>query len=389
MLNILSKRNNLAYKYFCYILKANGSFNIVIFFVLSWEKRRMKIKRDISIDVLRGLAIFTMIAANTAGEILCEPHPFWFRFYGSFAAPLFVLLAGMMVFVTSNAKNYNLSYFVKRGLFIIGVAALLDITIWHIYPFMIFDVLYVIGFSLPVAYLLLKIKDNRLKYVVILSIFLITPLLQVVFGYPKDLKLLFLDDNVHLSSFISIMPHIFKNFIIDGFFPLFPWLGFSLLGANIAGLRYKLKEKFNKPVFFITGIGALISGIMLWIIWPGNMFTRAGYSEVFYPPTYGFMLTSVGLIVMLFYLVDRYPDLSFYKPLEVLGKSSMFVYISQEIIIRNLIAPVFHHVHFIKFTAIYIVFIASLMVLCYLWKNLKAFIYERKASTSHGFPSKA
>lgn len=48
------------------------------------------IKRDIVIDIIRGLAIFTMIAANMAGKLFAEPHPFGFRLYGSFAAPVFV-----------------------------------------------------------------------------------------------------------------------------------------------------------------------------------------------------------------------------------------------------------------------------------------------------------
>ena len=50
--------------------------------------------RDKTIDILRGLAIFTMIAANISPYVLIEPHPFWFRLYGSFAAPLFILISG-------------------------------------------------------------------------------------------------------------------------------------------------------------------------------------------------------------------------------------------------------------------------------------------------------
>lgn len=53
------------------------------------EKETM-VMRDKTIDILRGLAIFTMIAANISPYVLIEPHPFWFRLYGSFAAPLFI-----------------------------------------------------------------------------------------------------------------------------------------------------------------------------------------------------------------------------------------------------------------------------------------------------------
>ena len=48
--------------------------------------------RDIAIDIVRGLAIFTMVAANMAAYVLAEPHPFGLRLYGTFAAPLFLSL---------------------------------------------------------------------------------------------------------------------------------------------------------------------------------------------------------------------------------------------------------------------------------------------------------
>src|SRR5260370_22227198 len=50
--------------------------------------------RDVTIDVLRGLAIVTMVAANLAASALAKPHPFWFRLYGSFATPPVVRFAG-------------------------------------------------------------------------------------------------------------------------------------------------------------------------------------------------------------------------------------------------------------------------------------------------------
>src|SRR5260370_41952783 len=87
-------------------------------------------RRALSIDVLRGLAVITMIAANLAASALEGPHPLWFRLYGSFAAPLFVLLSGMMVAYTARCKSHGLRYFASRGAIVIGFAALLEIVIW-------------------------------------------------------------------------------------------------------------------------------------------------------------------------------------------------------------------------------------------------------------------
>ena len=65
--------------------------------------------RDDVIDLLRGFAVVTMIAANLSAKALAEPHPLWFRCFGSFAAPLFVLLAGMMIQKGHAEKNRGLS----------------------------------------------------------------------------------------------------------------------------------------------------------------------------------------------------------------------------------------------------------------------------------------
>ncbi len=67
------------------------------------------VTRDKKIDILRGLAIFTMIAANISPYVLIEPHPFWFRLYGSFAAPLFNPV--LKVFPYFNSQNtFNISF---------------------------------------------------------------------------------------------------------------------------------------------------------------------------------------------------------------------------------------------------------------------------------------
>src|SRR5262249_37801344 len=97
------------------------------------------LRRDLTIDILRGLAVFTMVAANLAASALEGPHPLWFRLYGSFAAPLFVLLSGMMVAYTSRRQAHGLRYFASRGAVVVGIAALLEIAIWKFYPFMSVD----------------------------------------------------------------------------------------------------------------------------------------------------------------------------------------------------------------------------------------------------------
>ena len=95
-----------------------------------------------------------MVAANLAKPqpaFFCGHTHFWFRLYGSFAAPLFVLLSGMIVAYTARRKGHGLGHFRARGAMMILVAALLEVLIWKFYPFLSVDVLYLIGVSLPLV----------------------------------------------------------------------------------------------------------------------------------------------------------------------------------------------------------------------------------------------
>jgi uncharacterized membrane protein len=326
------------------------------------------IKRDITIDILRGLAIFTMVAANMAGPVLVEPHPFLFRFYGSFAAPLFILISGMMVVLTTQTKDHNLKYFLVRGMLIIAVGALIDIFIWKIYPFTTVDVLYLIGISLPLAYLFQRLNTASQCFIVI-SIFFFTPFLQHFFGY-ADYPSEFFFSTGAPTIIIENQTNILNHWLIDGWFPIFPWLGFSLLGVIFANIRLKYKT-FGQSVFFLTGILLLVFGIVIWYFYQGKFLTRAGYSEVFYPPTPGYMISAVGLIVLLFFIVDHKHSFMAYRPLQALGESAIFMYILHLLLIEFVIVPVWPKENFQTFLLLYIALSLLLILIGYGLRYLK------------------
>jgi len=222
-------------------------------------------KRDITMDIL------TMVAANMAAEVLAEPHPFWFRLYGTFAAPLFILISGLMVAYTAETKNYNLRHF------------------------------------------------------------------------------------------------------LDGYFPLFPWTGFSLLGVNLARLRWKSRQHstFGRNTIFLFGSSTLIIGSIIWRFYPGSFLIREGYSELFYPPTIGYVMSSIGLILILFFIVDLKPAIVIYKPLQVLGESSLFLYVLHLTLIEYVIAPLWPEKNIQTFLLIYVVLSCFLIVVAYGVRALK------------------
>ncbi len=334
---------------------------------MNTEKGR---NRDSTIDILRGVAIFTMVAANMAPTVLVSPHPLLFRFYGSFAAPLFILVSGMMVVFTAQTKGHGLRYFLLRGAMIVTMGALIDVLIWRIIPFTTVDVLYLIGISLPLAYLFSRLGTLH-RWIIVIFIFLATPLLQTYFGYTDYPTEFFLSGQP--TIIIANQTGILNHWLIDGWFPIFPWLGFSLLGVNIAALRWnKLHSNLGKNNISLIGLGILAFGAILWWLHPGSLLTRAGYSELFYPPTIGYIVTAIGIIVILFSIVDRNPSLLAYKPLQLLGESALFMYILHLVLIEYVIAQIEPPQIFQFYLLTYIILSSFLISIAYGLKILKS-----------------
>jgi len=287
----------------------------------------MKDSRDATIDVLRGIAVFTMIPANFSALLFAEPHPFWFRLSGSFAAPLFVLLSGYMVALNAGSGKHGIGYFAVRMLMIFGVAAFIDACIWRVIPFMTWDVLYTIALSALVIPLFRKLPSAWARWAIVLAVFAAAPLLQRLLGYADYPTEIYFnpDDQVELPANKS---GVLQNILVDGWFPLFPWLGFGLLGSMLADLRAERDGKRSLGKWALpAGLLICAGGAALWYFQPGALIVREGYSELFYPPVPGFILTSIGLTLVLFSLVDLAPGLALYQPLRLLGEAALLMYI--------------------------------------------------------------
>lgn len=121
-----------------------------------------------------------------------------------------------------------------RGVLLLVIASLLDSLNFGDYPLISFDVLYLIAFSIPLSFGFHQLK--LLPQVVIVTlIIIITPLLQKLLGYtdiPIDIPIF--PEKERSIDLIAEIPTIFKHWLIDGWFPLFPWLSFSFIGVILA-----------------------------------------------------------------------------------------------------------------------------------------------------------
>jgi uncharacterized membrane protein len=337
-------------------------------------------ERDISVDILRGIAIFTMIAANMAAHSLVEPHAFAFRIYGSMAAPMFVFLAGMMVSYTATIKAHHFRYYLKRAIATLAVAALIDLFIWDILPFITYDVLYMIALAMPVIFFFNKLS-RPLQVVIILFIFGMTPVLHYYLGYTSYPAEVIISEG-NIIPQVKAIP-VWRHFLFEGWFPLFPWLGVSLSGAFIGSFKFKTPAAIFNKNLLIAGALLFAAGVVMWIIIKPEVYTnagfigapksptlfkflitRGGYSELFYPPTLLYLFTFLGFILLLIPLMHKLQKSPFLKWLTVYGRSSLLVYISHTVFIA-FVFNTMRTFEFWPFMGLYLIHALVLWLICY------------------------
>ncbi|MBR9975493.1 MAG: DUF1624 domain-containing protein [Bacteroidetes bacterium] len=328
------------------------------------------------IDTLRGLAILLMIPANLA-PYLAEPHSMWFRILGSFAAPTFIMLsAGMIVL---RGEKHNLAYYLKRGGIVMGVGVLLDTLLWQIYPFTSFDVLYPIGLAMPLLYLMRKADARELLYIAVIFI-LGTYVLQALTGYHAEALEVYFDE-----PWLPSIGRLLQSWFVDGWFPIFPWLGYAFIGALF--FRTLFGEGIGASHHFIT-LGAVltvIGFILLFVPLPfirsiadGSILeTRGGYSEIFYPPTFAYIFTSIGIVVLSSTLLRRLRLNPAHSVIGFFGRHSMLVYVLHQVLGAQVLLPLLESqgMETIEsgplFTAANLAVIAVIAIVCYAVEMVK------------------
>jgi uncharacterized membrane protein len=218
-------------------------------------------------------------------------------------------------------------YYFARGAFILFLGIFIDVVAWGILPLTTVDVLYLLGLGLPIAAALLRSK-SRVLLGVVAVILVATPILQEKFGYADYPNEWMLSGKLENAANTPVIQHWF----IDGWFPLFPWLSYLIVGAVVGKWRWAKGEQwtFRDRTFVLPALGLLLIGAVLWWFDPGKMLSRHGFSELFYPPTVGFVLFSWGTVGMILLFMDMVKAPAF---LTLLGQCSMLMYVAHALVI--------------------------------------------------------
>ena len=310
-------------------------------------------KRSDAIDALRGAAIVSMFAANLAGPCLLPPHPLWLRIYGSFAAPAFVFLAGMMTSLGS--RPAPLPRLLKRSGSLLALAAGIDLWCWGIVPFATFDVLYLLGLALPLTGLCRRL-DVGVQVLLAAIVLAMTPWLRDVLGYGPL-----------LPDHLAYPWPVWRRWLVDGWFPIFPWLGVALLGGA-AGRLDLLGERARRWLSPVGG-SLVAAGLAGWLVAPPTLVTRGSYSELFYPPSSPYLAVALGAVLLLlagFARLERSFELTW---LAVLGRASLMLYVVHVALIAFVLDEHFGRRTLPAFLGVYGAMALSLWGVAWLWQR--------------------
>jgi uncharacterized membrane protein len=180
-----------------------------------------------NVDFMRTTAIFIMVIANAAPYIMETPNPNWLRLICSLAAPLFIFLSGFSFFLSFN-KNRNYKQKLMQAFYLMCTAVGIDWLIWGTLPFQAFDVLYLISIGIFVNILIFKFPVY-LKLLIAFASIGCALLLQNQYRY----RFIIEDstDSTRFSlDFLQSITLQVQRLFIDGWFPIFPWISFAIIG---------------------------------------------------------------------------------------------------------------------------------------------------------------
>ena len=316
------------------------------------------------IDSLRGMAILFMILAHTIPNDpqAFEKVNFFIRLISSLAAPLFLFLVGF----NYRPKETLDSSSIKKITLTFSFAVLIDVFLWQIIPFYSYDILYLIGFSLVILHFL-KFESKLANFATLSALLIGAFIYQYLHLYPQEVN----EPNLSNYKDISLID-MFLNLCFNGWFPVFPWLIFPVLGYLYK--RYKLN--INELALFLICIPIFLGLAYLEYLAPSVK--RFFSLELFYPADLLYLGYSIAFLFIAVYSFKIIPwrELDF---IQLLGRPSLFMYVFHLFFIHWTFSVLneFLHSNILLVYFCYVIFFVITAYLIHRLKNSK--IYPRNS----------
>ncbi|MBD2595451.1 DUF1624 domain-containing protein [Nostoc spongiaeforme FACHB-130] len=310
---------------------------------------RLRTKRIISLDMLRGLVMVLMVLDHVRvfftnvrfrpTDLTQTNIPLFFtRWVTHLCAPTFIFLAGVAAYLyfenRLQTKQELSRYLLIRGLWLV----FLELTVvrfgWTFeptYSFSVAGVLWAIGWSMVVLAALV-----RMPIPLIASFGIV-----LICGHN-------LFDQIHVEQLgrwgwlwailhepKRLMLFANKNLFIG--YPLIPWIGLMTTGYAF-GTFMKQEKSLRQRLFLRLGLGLITGFVVLravniygdpypWTVQNNFSFTILSFINCQkYPPSLLYLLITLGIAMLLLYLFEKY-RFRIFQPLVLFGQVPLFFYI--------------------------------------------------------------
>ena len=191
------------------------------------------------------------------------------------------------------------------------------------FPLNNFDTLYGLAFCIIIIKFLRFI--NIPLFFAFLFVLFFSIILHYLFQYRFQINELTLLEFFKNPNDYSL-PNVFFRLFFDGWFPIFPWCAFSILGAHVREKGFSEFDYIKNPLqIFIFTTCSLVFTVILIYFFTKIPALRDGYVELFYPFN---ILLFFTMIIWIFWLdITSKTLLRSVKFLKILGKYALFAYI--------------------------------------------------------------
>jgi uncharacterized membrane protein len=309
-----------------------------------------KKRRLLSLDALRGIAVFLMIEQHVGiwvwrgverGKSLFDyPYLVGFNALGGMAAPLFVTLAGVgsALFIATGRRKTDITM-VRRGVVLMLFGLVLNLLSPSWFSWGSWFVLHMMGFAMAFAPIWRRLPSWGLLVgcAVVLAA---TPLVQDWLHTPWSLN------NERMRN-VGMPGGPFRLALAEGQFPILPWLTFYLAGM-LAG---RLVVRGTPGRIALMGLGFMsVGGVGHWLYKAGALplpkliAKRAfGLHLGFFPASVAIATLLLGGALLLIASVvafERKYSLSDNNPMVTLGRASLTLLMIHVPLFRDLSRPV-------------------------------------------------
>jgi len=274
-------------------------------------------KRFLSIDILRAVAILLMVQVHFVENLaLWEQASDWLYWVsswtGSWPAPLFAILSGLSFSLwvrkqesVGRSDEEITKIAIRRGMFIFGAGLAYAVFIWLPEDVFMWDILTLIGASLVVLSLARKLPLSAVLTICI-AILIISPPQRGHADYPAYWLDEFFDYDFTLRQVIY-------GFVVNGYFPLLPWIIFPLVGFMIGETVFRGRDGEASSCWSLLLCGAglvLMSVIHVALGWVIPPWIAKHYASGFtiFPASTEYIFGMLGLSVFCLGVLHRWID---------------------------------------------------------------------------------